>query len=175
MWPLSTAIAVTIAGLVAGLSFPIAAQPGIGAPYAARDPVGCPKVVQPHAPSAQQAALLIRCKRETVNTGSGELWLMEATKVELGAGQPFAALYNTVTMPAADVKKPVHPVRGSWTWVVCISTKDAGYGGKNSSQNCREIDVSDATGACWQTTFGDWQCAMNGRSGETRPGTRAPR
>ncbi len=171
----SVTLAVSVAGLLASLSSPLLAQQGAGAPYAARDPIACPRVVQAQAPSADQAALLIRCKRETVNTGSGELWLMEATRVQVGGGQPYASLYNEVTMAGADVSKPVHPVRGSWTWVVCISTKDAGAGGRDASLNCRQTDVSDATGACWQTTFGDWACTMNGRSGATRQGTRAPR
>jgi len=172
MQPLSLAMATAI---IAGLSFPLAAQSGAGAPYGARDPIACPKVVQAQPPSAQQAALLIRCKRETVNSGSGELWLMENTRVEVGGPQPYAALYNTLTMADADVSKPVYPVRGSWTWATCISTRDAGSGGRNASLNCRETDVGDATGACWQTTFGDWACTMNGRSGATRQGTRAPR
>ncbi|MBL8674533.1 MAG: hypothetical protein JNL07_06570 [Rhodospirillales bacterium] len=174
MRPLSTPAAVALAALAAASPAALA-QAGAGAPYGARDPVACPSLTQAAAPSAQQAATLVRCRRETVNSGSGELWLMEATRVELGGAQPFASLYNSVAMPGADTRMPVHPIRGSWTWSTCMSMKDAGRGGADPTLNCRETDVGGATGACWRTTAGEWACAMNGSSGATRQRTRAPR
>lgn len=171
-FPILAVAAAAAATLAAATAM---AQAGAGAPYGARDPVACPSLTQAAAPSAQQAAILVRCRRETVNSGSGELWLMEATRVEVGGAQPFAALYNSVAMPGADTRLPVHPIRGSWTWATCMSMKDAGRGGADATLNCRETDVGGATGACWRTTSGEWACAMNGSSGATRQKTRAPR
>jgi hypothetical protein len=162
-----------LAAACLALSPPLLAQTGVGAPYGARDPVACPSLKQAQAPSPQQAAVLVRCKRETLNSGSGELWLMENTVVDsIGPAQHFTTLYNVLTMANADTTKPVHVIKGSWRWVVCISRKGAGA---NADVNCRETPVTGATGGCWRTTAGEWACAMNGRSGETRQGVRAPR
>ena len=151
------------------------AQAGGGAPYGARDPVTCPSLKQASPPSPQQAALLVRCKREHANSGSGELWLMENTVVtNVGPAQHFTTLYNVIVMAEADTTKPVHVIGGSWTWAICKSRKDAGYGGGNPDLNCRETPVAAASGGCWHTTAGEWACAMNGTSGPSRQGTRAP-
>jgi hypothetical protein len=100
---------------------------------------------------------------------------MEDVAVEVGGPAPFATLYPLITMPGVDPAKPVHPLWGSWTWSVCMLRADAARGGKDPGLNCRETPVGDATGGCWRTTFGDWKCAMNGRSGATVAPTRPRR
>jgi hypothetical protein len=168
-------LARVLAGIVAAAMMPSLgnAQTGVGAPFGARDPAACPAVRQAGPPSPQQAALLIRCKREVVY--SGELWLMENVTVEIGGPRPFADLYNVVAMPDADTKKPVYPVRGSWTWSVCREPRHVSQAGKDPSLNCRESDVPAAAGACWSTTGGAWNCAMTGSVQPTREPTRPPR
>ena len=175
----AVALAVRSLSLAAALLAPSSmsfAQAGVGGPYGARDPVACPSLKQANPPSPQQAAVLVRCKREYANSGSGELWLMENTLVDsVGPAQHFTTLYNVIVMAHADTTKPVHVIKGSWTSVVCMSRKDAGYGGGNPDLNCRETAATGASGGCWRTTSGEWACAMSGRSGETRQGVRAPR
>lgn len=129
----------------------------------------CPSVRQ--APTLALAAALVRCNKESQSTSTGESWLVADLQVQVGGATSFAAMYNAVTMPDADTRKSVYPIRGSWTWSVCKLRKDARiYGDPN--MNCRETPVTRATGACWQTTFGDWRCTMNGTSGATVSPTR---
>ena len=144
---------------------------GSGAGWGARDPGSCVPLRQAGPPSAEEAAALFRCRREAAYDASGELWLMEDVDVEVGGARPFMEMYNVIDMPDADTTKPVHPIKGGWTWAVCTTRADAA----DPDGNCRETDVSAATGACWVTRAGDWRCFMNGRSGETRGPTAPPR
>ena len=153
-----------LAGLI--VATPAAAQVDTSA-WGTRPPATCTPLKQPGPPSAAQAAKLLRCAKETASMSSGESWLLEDLKVEVGGPTTYAAMYPLITMQGADVRKRTYPIRGSWTWSTCILRKDAGIYG-NANQNCRETPVGNATGACWQTTFGDWKCAMNGSSGDTR-------
>ena len=139
------------------------------APWGARQAATCPSIRQ--APTAAIASQLVRCARKVSQCRPGESWLVEDLQVEIGGPTSFAAMYNAVTMPDADTTKRVYPIRGSWTWSVCKLRKDAKIYG-NPDLNCRETPVTRATGACWQTTFGDWKCTMNGSSGETRQNVR---
>ncbi|HYE00028.1 MAG TPA: hypothetical protein VEH84_11645 [Alphaproteobacteria bacterium] len=152
---------------------PAAAEAGPGAAYNARDPVECEALTGEAPPTPEQAARNIRCQRE-VETATEELWLMENVKVQLGKPVPYITMYNVIRMEAADVDKPVHPIRGSWTWSVCRQPRnlDAGH---DPALNCRETDVKDAVGGCWQTTFGDWRCWMNGTMAATREKTAPPK
>lgn len=133
--------------------------------WGTRTAAACPQIRQ--APSAASAAALVRCAKERQSTASGESWLVEDLQVQVGGPTSFAAMYNAVTMPDADTRKSVYPIRGSWTWSICILRADAKIYG-DANLNCRETPVTQATGACWQTTFGDWRCQMNGTSGATR-------
>lgn len=133
--------------------------------WGARKAATCPDVRKP--PTAALAAALVRCGKDRQSTSSGESWLAEDVKVQIGGPTKFAAMFRSISMPDADTRKQVYPIRGSWTWSICILRKDAGIYG-NPDLNCRETPVTGATGACWQTTFGDWKCTMNGTSGETR-------
>ncbi|MES2986463.1 MAG: hypothetical protein V4808_01020 [Pseudomonadota bacterium] len=132
--------------------------------WGARTAETCPQISQ--APTVASALSLVRCAKERQSTASGESWLVEDLQVQVGGPTSFAVMYNSVTMPDADTTKRVYPIRGSWTWSVCILRADAKiYGDPN--MNCRETPVTQASGACWQTTFGDWRCQMNGTSGAT--------
>ncbi|RYY27602.1 MAG: hypothetical protein EOP62_06280 [Sphingomonadales bacterium] len=134
------------------------------APWGARTAATCPQIRQ--APTAATAGQLVRCAKERQSMSSGESWLVEDLQVQVGGPTSFVAMYNSVTMPDADTTKRVYPIRGSWTWSICMLRADAKiYGDPNL--NCRETPVTQASGACWQTTFGDWRCQMNGTSGDT--------
>lgn len=142
-----------------------AAQTQRVAAWGARQAATCQPVRQ--IPSAAIAAQLVRCELERQSMASGESWLIEDLMIEVGGQTSFASVYNTFVMPAADTRKTVYPIRSRWTWSVCMLRADAKlYGDPNL--NCRETPVTQGKGVCWQTTFGDWKCTMNGTSGETR-------
>lgn len=160
---------LTAAGLVLATMGGIAEAQDTKTLWGARKAATCPQIRQ--APSAAIATQLVRCAKEQQSTASGESWLVEDLQVQVGGPTSFAAMYNSVTMPDADTSKRVYPIRGSWTWSICILRADAKiYGDPNL--NCRETPVTQASGACWQTTFGDWRCQMNGTSGATRSKVR---
>jgi hypothetical protein len=154
------------------IGLPATAQADPSSPWGARAPARCDALKVSAAPSAAQARQMVRCGHERASTSSGELWLMEDLAVEVGSAQPFKAFYNTYTMADADTKHPVHPIRGSFTWSVCMLRKDAAVARRDPDQNCRETAVGDAKGVCWRTAFGDWRCSLTGHSGETRSPTR---
>lgn len=158
------------ASLVPGFVAPATADT-TGSPWGARSPAQCQAVRQAKPPSVDQAIQLLRCVKESASQSTGELWLMEDVKVEIGGATDYAAMYPLITMNEADTTKKVYPIRGSWTWSSCMQRADAARRG-NPDLNCRETGVTGATGACWQTTFGDWKCTMNGRSGDSRSPTR---
>ncbi len=160
-------LATTAAVAAALLATTVFAQANTGAPWGAgRGPATCTPLKQPKAPSPAQAAQLLRCAKERIYDSSGELWLLKSVNVEVGGPTAFRALYNIVTMPEADTTKQVHPIRGDFTWSVCTWLPDT----KNPGKNCAESTVSNATGACWRTTFGDWKCTMNGTTGARTAG-----
>lgn len=162
-------ILMATAGLVLAGAGGAAVAQNAGSPWGARKAATCPQIKQ--TPTAATASQLVRCAKESQSMASGESWLVEDLQVQVGGPTSFAAMYNAVTMPDADTRKKVYPIRGSWTWSVCKLRADAKiYGDPNL--NCRETPVTQANGACWQTTFGDWKCTMNGTSGATRSPTR---
>jgi hypothetical protein len=164
------AVFAALTALVSGVSVSANAETA-ASPWGARSPAQCPSVQQGRPPSNEQAIQLLRCLKETASQSSGELWLMEDVRVEMGGPTDYAAMYPLITMTGADTTKKVYPIRGSWTWSTCMLRADAARKG-NPDLNCREAGVSEATGACWQTTFGDWKCAMNGRTGDSVSPTR---
>lgn len=144
-----------------------ASAAGLGVPFGTRDPVVCPSVDVSRTPTPGEAADLIRCRLE-VESG-GELWLMKDVAVRLGAGRPFDIL-SDITMKEVDVSRPVHDVRGSFTWSQCIPRSSAQSYGKDPDRNCTERVVPAATGGCWRTTFGEWGSTLGGAVTEIRPG-----
>lgn len=150
------------------------AEAASGAPWGARNAAPCAAVTQANPPSAAQATAILKCRREKAMDSSGELWLMEKAAIQVGGAQPFAAAYNTWTMQGADTKKPVYPLRGSWTMVMCRNRADlARYSPAEAQRNCSETDYQ-GEGVCWRTTFGDWDCTVSGRTGARREKTAPP-
>ena len=102
-------------GLAAGglLALPVLAQtPSL---WGARAPATCTPLKQAGAPSAAQAAQLLRCAKESASESTGELWLMKTVNVEVGAATTYAAMYPLITMQGADTTKRTYPIRGGWT------------------------------------------------------------
>lgn len=133
--------------------------------WGARKAATCPDVRK--VPSAAVAAQLVRCGLESQSMANGQSRLIEDLQIEVGGPTRFAIMYNIFVMPEADPSKTVYPIRSSWTWSVCILRADAKLSG-DANLNCRETPVTQGKGVCWQTTFGDWKCTMNGTSGLTQ-------
>lgn len=150
----------------------VSAQAVSGAPWGARDPAQCTPLSQAEPPSAEQAAQLFRCLKDTASNSTGELWLAEDVAIDVGGGVPFETMFLEFNMQDADVTKAVHPIRGGWTWSKC--KERAGGGVADPALNCTEIPVTNAKGGCWQTVYGEWKCWMNGSSG-SESGPVAPR
>ena len=58
-----------------------------------------------------------------------------------------------------DQAKPLYPIRGSKTTYGCnsfVATKSFNNVGANCTRNVQP----KADGVCYQTTFGEWSCAM---------------
>jgi hypothetical protein len=160
-------LAVCLAGSPAG-----AAE---GARWGARDPLTtCAEIDGADAPAAEAVADLVRCERETV-TASDELWLMEDVAVRVGGARAHLGQDELMSMPDADTAKPVHPLRGSWTWVVCRDPAAMAIVGEDGAHNCSHARVEKAEGACWMTTFGTWRCGLTGPAASAEHGFAPPR
>lgn len=153
---------------------PAGAMPGDATAWGARNPGACPSIRLTAAPGPAQVATMLRCRHETIVSDGGELWLMDNLNVAVGAPIPFAAAYGSFVMPHADARSRVYPIRGSFTWSICMTRHDAGIYG-NPDLNCRETDVQSAKGVCWKTSFGDWSCLLSGSAFGRRDKTRPPR
>ncbi|HUO98393.1 MAG TPA: hypothetical protein VMU01_06975 [Rhizomicrobium sp.] len=140
------------------------AEAGVGADYHSRDPVACP--AQKGAPNAQQAAQIFRCSTEA-SVGS-YLVLTDNVKLQIGAARAFTTGDNHTDI---DSSKPVYPIRGSWVEYQCANFAMYPAMGADS---CRVYDSSNASGVCYQTSFGDWRCHMAPKTVNQRPGRVPP-
>lgn len=150
-------------------------QAGAGAPYGARDPYACSSKTSPTsgAISAQMARQYFICGWEKVD-GNGNLDLTGNVQLQVGRG---VVPRGTFAVPRSDQdpKAKVYAIRGSYDWYMCAkqdkgqqikglwsSFSDAG----NIGKNCVLWHVTNATGDCYRTTFGDWKCSMIGNNGD---------
>ena len=138
------------------------AQPPAGAnKYGTRDPRTCADTRAPSsgAISAAQATQYFICQAEQV---SGQyLYLVENVSVEVGG----PARYDPRTQTGfsnMDTRVPIYPIRGSFLEYQC-SEVDAKFDSRynNFRKNCNTYLNRKATGYCYKTTFGDWNCTMN--------------
>jgi hypothetical protein len=131
----------------------------INARYGSRDPRTCEDTKAP-ARGAITAALALKylnCQMEYVS-GSGDLYLVENVKVEVGGGIPYAAIMGQRSLSEIDVKHPVYPIRGSLLRYQCQNRLTAA---RVPDANCTTYNEPKATGYCYKTTFADWRCYMN--------------
>ncbi len=154
------------------LSSEALALEGSGAEWGARDPGGCTSIQLDAAPTTDQVVAMLRCKHE-VALATGELWLMENIKVGVSASTPFVEAYGDYVMEDGDVDSSAYNIRGSFSWVVCITKADAALSGK-ADNNCTEQIVPEAKGVCWKSTFGDYRCRYVGSVASTRPDIGPP-
>lgn len=136
-------------------SVPPVSQGSIGAGFGTRDPVVCASTKEPvKGPiSLEQAKLYFRCDRE--GTKTGPLMLVENLTLEMGkAHRPDRLDLNK------DPDSLEYPIRGSYSEYMCYSENASPGILNNVGKNCYVRDNPNATGSCYRTTFGDWECTM---------------
>lgn len=149
-----TSVSLAAAALLLA-AYGLAAAPGIGAKYGARDPRTCSSTKEPTsgAISADQAKVYVICHEE--KESRGDLYLVEDVKVEVGKPRPYQVRVDS--HPDIDTTAPVYPVRGSFSQYQCVEVSDYM---KNAGKNCNRYDHPHAEGVCYKTNYGDWQCQM---------------
>jgi hypothetical protein len=128
-------------------------QTGVGAAYAAREPVSCQSRAEPAQgrPTAGQVAQYLKCAAEGV--ADGTLYLLEDVEVrEVGEGEYVDASYY----PDIDAAHPVFPVRGNLVRYTCRREN-----GSNAGSNCVSHVEANASGSCYKATSGDWNCSLS--------------
>jgi hypothetical protein len=125
----------------------LSGPPTINPLFGARDPRKCAKVT--HKPSEAEAAAMSQCAKE--NGGNEMLILWQNLKVQMGNSRPYAynsdSHYNSIDTTAA-----MYPIRATGDMYAC---------GREST-TCMVQHVTDSEGACYKTTFGDWDCWFSG-------------
>lgn len=166
--------------LAAGLSllvltaFPceLLAQTGVGKQFGSRDPRTCTSRKEPvkGSPTAAQLQQYFICDQEVVRrsaTSGDLLYLVTDVKLEVGKGRPFSLATDAVEN--IDPAQTVYPVRGTYAWWQCSAIGSInGQPGKN----CVKDEMTEASGRCYKSTFGEWHCLMFG--GGPHDSTRYP-
>ncbi len=138
----------------------------VGAAYSAREPVSCESSGEPAQgrPTPAQVVRHLKCTAEGVADGS--LFLLEEVEVsEIGEGETFDASY----FPDIDVAHPVFPIRGNLVRYECRREN-----GSNDGANCVSHVEANASGNCFKTTSGDWNCSMSNLVQRTTAGVAPP-
>ena len=128
-------------------------QAGVGGAYGAREPVSCRSRAEPAQgrPTAAQVVQHLKCTTEGVADGS--LYLLEDVEMsEVGEGEAFDESY----FPDIDAAHPVFPIRGNLVRYECRREN-----GNNVGTNCVSHVEANASGNCYKTTSGDWNCSMS--------------
>jgi hypothetical protein len=146
-------------------------QTGLGARFGARDPFVCKSKKEPAqgAPSPSQARDYVKCTSENVVGSMGpKLYLMENVQVEIAKGRSFQP--SDLNFPDIDNSQLLYPIRGSYDWYVC-HINEVGF---PPGENCNIYKEPSATGYCYKTTFGDWNCTMVDNMAVSRGPGREP-
>ena len=147
--------------ILAGASVSGYGQTGLGAKFGARDPFVCKSKKEPAtgAPSPSQMRDYVKCSSENVVGSMGpKLYLLENVQVEVGKSRPFLA--TDLNFADIDSSQPLYPIRGSYDWYVC-HVNEVGF---PPGRNCSRYKEPSASGYCYKTTFGDWNCTMSDRT-----------
>jgi hypothetical protein len=140
-----------------------------GAAYGARDPLTCDSLTEPSngKPTTARAAELLRCSMEGI--GDGSLYLLEDLVIS-EVGDPEAV--DTANIPDIDTSASAavdagyfrdidtdtaaYPIRGSLIRYECRRQN-----ADNAGTNCWRYDEPNASGHCYRTSSGEWNCLMS--------------
>ena len=125
----------------------LSGPPTINPLFGARDPRKCAAVK--HKPSEAEAAAMSQCAKE--NATNEMLLLWQNVQVQMGGSRPYAynsdSHYNNIDTTAA-----LYPIRVTGDVYAC---------GREST-TCVVQHATNSDGACYRTTFGDWNCWFGG-------------
>ena len=132
----------------------LSGPPTFNTAYQARNPRACARLTTP--PSAAQAAVLVQCSTESDSSGSATPLLTLTTEVNVEMGAPREYIPGINTPSSIDPSARVYPIRGKGILWQCMPIAESTAG-----QNCMNYPpVAPASGECFKTTFGDWECQM---------------
>ena len=136
----------------------------VGAAYGATGPRKCStkKVPTNGPPSSETIAKYVICDGEHVM--GDNLYLYDNVQVTAVApGRPYNP-NEDVNMSNIDINKPVYAIKGSLRGYQCGRImQPGGYDGGPSDHkgtNCNRTTQPDASGLCFQDTFGEWACSL---------------
>lgn len=139
-------------------------DPAVGAAYGATGPRKCStkKVPANGPPSPVTIAKYVICGGEGVS--GSNLYLYDNVEVTAVApGRPYNP-NEDVNMSNIDINKPVYAIKGSLRGYQCSQVvQPGGYDGGpgyHKGSNCNRTTQPNASGLCFQDTFGDWSCSM---------------
>ena len=125
--------------------------------FGTREPYVCDDFTDP--PDAEDAASLVQCNQEVIETRS--IRLLTNVVVHVGSPQPYNSRTHS-SLNDADAVTPVYPIRGSFRRYNCdVVQVNAALNWDNHGKNCSYVDKTAASGFCWKTTFGTWSCYMD--------------
>jgi len=130
----------------------------VAKPYGAREPVTCTAADQAQGkPTTTQVAQYIRCTLEGV--ADGALFLIENIQVrEIGNPEKADASF----FPDIDIRQPVYPIKGTLLRYNCDREgRNLGGYGNPPGANCVTFLEANASGHCYMTTAGTWNCSMS--------------
>ena len=133
-------------------------QASVSRPYGAREPATCTAGDQAQGkPTAAQVAQYIRCTLEGV--ADGALFLIENIDVrQIGNAEQVDASF----FPDIDSRQPVYPIQGSLRRYNCDREgRNVSWGRAEPGANCVSFLESNASGYCYKTTAGTWNCSMS--------------
>jgi hypothetical protein len=137
-------------------------------PFGAHEPRACPPRKFDGPPTARQAMDLFICDAEK-NVG-GYVYLVSNVTVQTGKSRPYSVLADGGHSDI-DVSAAIYPIQGRFTDFQC-NRRDAMLGG-DPNNNCLRTDFEPATGACYENTFGEWHCGLQG-AGVLTQGYQSP-
>ena len=151
------ALCVTVLPISALPLRSIAAQPGTGARYGARDARTCTVPAPRGTPNVAQVTQAFICASENEYDGR-LLYLIENVRVQVGRGRPFQM--RTDAYKDVDPSGTIYPIRGSFTKYQCSLRSHEQAMGSDPNTNCTASAKPSASGVCYTTTFGDLRCDM---------------
>ena len=150
-----TFISTAVTAPVVNANRLVPVQDHIQATYGSRSPRTCANTKAPVSGpiSAKQAVQYFICGQEGVQ---GEhLYLVDEVQIQVDKGGPYRPYSDR--MSNADLGSPVYPIRGSF---MLYQVSPVLTSLKNGGKNCTSYAKRNASGACYRSTSGDWQCKM---------------
>jgi hypothetical protein len=134
-----------------------------GAGYSSAGPRRCPSKKAPAKgpPTRDQVAAYVICGRES-ESGTNLRIVGDITITDIAPGRRYNYRQDN-NVPNIDTTKLVYAIRGRLQQFSCNRTDQVGdYGPKyKPGTNCSLVDHIDATGLCYQDTFGSWDCKLS--------------